>query len=607
MGELSWERRQLSLAKANDPSRLTVSDTSLYNPAMPIRLGRRVVIPLLAAALIAAMYAAGSWSNRFVYDDHEVIENQFPIRHLNDLGRVFAEPHYLNFPYYRPITRTTFALQQMSAWSRTPWAYHLVNAMLAGVAVLAVYALLRRPAFRLSWIGAIVAASWFGLHPAVSECVYPAASGRETLLPAILIILTTWAYLGRGWNWFICAMVLFVCSLLSKEQAAVLPAIFLLIDILGLGKKPHGIGAWAGKYLSIIAIFAIYFFVRHLIFHQQTLHFTLWEHPLDPLKSMLYGIQTAVAPFMALHYEPPFESWFDARLSAVSCAVLLLVMVVGAQSKHSIRHAGVFWTAWFVLLQLPTAHIVEQEAGYSERYVALAILAVPAMVMILIDAARPSKVRTAAVTAVAAWMIVAVWISFWRGSYYTDDASFSIQWENTNPNAAGAHDGVGFVAQQRKEYTTAIDEYEKSLAIEPNDATARNNLANVLSAVGDFEGASAQYEWLLNHNSAGADPVAVMTNYALLLGQEAVRRNDPKMRDTAHGLLDEVVEMRPDYARAHYILGIWNLAFGSREAAIRQFKIALQLHPDSPDVEARLRQAESSPTTSGVSVPSTRP
>ena len=597
----------MSLAKPYDQSRLNVSDAPLYNPPMPIRAARRIVIPLLAAAVIAAMYAAGSWSNRFVYDDHEVIENQFPIRHLNDLGRIFAEPHYLNFPYYRPITRTTFALQQIAAWSRTPLAYHLVNALLAAFAVLSVYALLRRPAFGLSWIAALVAATWFGLHPAVSECVYPAASGRETLLPAILIILTIWAYLGRGWGWFVAAMPLFVCSLLSKEQAAVLPAIFLLIDILALGDKPRGFSVWAGKYVSIVAIFAIYFFVRHLIFHRSTLHFTLGQHPLDPLKSILYGIQTAIAPFMALHYEPPFESWFDARLSIVSSAVVLLLIVTSAFGGKAIRRAGIFWAAWFILLQLPTAHILQQEAGYSERYVALAILAVPAMAMILIDAARPSNLRTAAATAVAVWMIVGVWISFWRGSYYTDDASFSLQWENTNPNAAGAHDGVGLVAQKQKDYATAIAEYQKALAIDPDDTTAHNNLANVLSVVGDFAGASAQYEWLLNHNSAGADPVAAMTNYGLLLGQEAVRRHDPKMSDGAHRLLEEAIATRPDYARAHYILGIWNLAFGSRDAAIRQFKIALQLHPDSPDVQAKLRAAENSPAASNVLIPSTRP
>jgi hypothetical protein len=549
----------------------------------------------LAAVLVAGLYAVGSWSNQFVYDDHEVIENQYPIHRLNDLGRIFSEPHYLNFPYYRPITRATFALQR-SFWGLDPRPYHLLNALLAGALVLAAYALLRRPAFNLTPLTAAIAATWFAVHPAISECVYPAASGRETLLPAIFIILSTWAYLGSGWRSFVFSMILFVCALLSKEQAAVLPGIFLAADLLRLTQTPRAIPALATKHAFILAIFCIYFLLRHLIFRGSTLHFTLHEHPLEPLKSILYGIQTAVAPFMALHYEPPFDSWFDARLTAISCAVLMILIAIVVYRRNVIGRAALFWLGWFILLQLPTAHLVEQEAAYSERYTALAILALPAVAMMILATAPPSRFRTAGATAVGIWMLVAGCVSYFRGAYYTDDPSFCLQWENTNPNSAGAHDGLGRIAQERREYSTAIAEYQKALAIQPTDATAHNNLANLLADAGDFAGASQHYEWLLNHQSVGEDRVATMTNYAQALGQEAYAGRDPAMRDKAHGLLDAAIQMKPDYAQAHYILGEWNEAFGSPEVAIRQYKIALNLRPDWPEVQKRLQLLAGSST-----------
>jgi tetratricopeptide (TPR) repeat protein len=86
-----------------------------------------------------------------------------------------------------------------------------------------------------------------------------------------------------------------------------------------------------------------------------------------------------------------------------------------------------------------------------------------------------------------------------------------------------------------------------------------------------------------------------MTNYAQLLGQEAFDRKDPALRDRAHGLLERAIALRPDYAQAHYILGLWNIAFGSRVAAIRQFKIALNLRPDWPEVQKELQKLQSSP------------
>ena len=412
------------------------------------------------AAAIASLYAAASWSNQFVYDDHEVIENQYPIRHLNDLGRIFREPHYLNFPYYRPLTRSTFALQ-MSEWGRNPRAYHLFNAFLAAAVMLAAYALLRRPQFTnappLFSGGAqhrgcpLLAATWFALHPAISECVYPAASGRETLLPILFIILTMWAYLGRGIASFCLAMFFFIAALLCKEQAAVLPGLFLLADLLGLTERPHSLIAWLRRYLPIASIFILYFFVRHLIFRQSTLHLTILQHPLEPLKSLLYGLQTAATPFMALRYEPPFESWFDWRLSAIACAAAIILAVMVFASGKDTRRAAIFWLGWFILLQLPTAHIVAQEAAYSERYAAAAILALPAIfAAVSLDRAIRPRLRPAIAGFAIVWTLIFARISFLRGDYYTDDASFCIQWQNTSPDAAGPYDGFGRLAQQRQ-------------------------------------------------------------------------------------------------------------------------------------------------------------
>ena len=98
-----------------------------------------------------------------------------------------------------------------------------------------------------------------------------------------------------------------------------------------------------------------------------------------------------------------------------------------------------------------------------------------------------------------------------------------------------------------------------------------------------------------------------MTNYAQLLGQEAFDRHDAAMRDRAHGLLEEAVNLRPDYAQSHYVLGLWNIAFGSREAAIRQFKIALNLRPGWEDVEKMLENMQKKPASNEASTPSTRP
>ncbi len=552
----------------------------------------RRILPLCISALITVFYAKASWPNQFIYDDHEVIEKQFPIRHLNDLLRIFREPHYLNFPYYRPLTRTTFAIQ-MNLWGQNPRPYHLFNAILAGAVMLAAYALLRRSTFNLNWLAALIASTWFALHPAFSECVYPAASGRETLLPALFILLATWAYLGKTIASFWLAIAMYVAALLCKEQAVVLPGIFLLADLLGISHHRKTAPAYIARYLLLGLILALYFLARHLIFGQSNLQIAITQHPLEPLQSFLYGIQTGIAPFMALRYEPPFNIWFDAPLCILSGAVVILIALGATLSQKTVRMTAIFWLGWFILLQLPTAHILQQEAAYSERYAALAILAFPALAAaVLTDRISQHRLRQAAIVFATLWTILLATVSFLRGNYYASDVSFCTQWLNTNPTAAGPHDGFARIAQQRHQWPTAITEYQKALTIQPNDATARNNLANLLTDAGDYAGATQQYEWLLTNNSYGSDPVATMTNYAQLLGQEAFDRKDPKLRDRAHELLEQAITMRPDYAQAHYILGEWNIAFGSRQAAIRQFKIALNLRPDWPEVREKLNALE---------------
>jgi cytochrome c-type biogenesis protein CcmH/NrfG len=575
--------------------------------------------PVLAAVAVATFYAAASWNNQFIYDDHEVIEKQYPIHRLGDLLEIFREPHYLNYPYYRPITRCTFALQK-SIWGDRPRAYHLFNALLAGAVMLGAYGLLRRPGLLLGRAGALIVALWLCVHPAMSECVYPAASGRETLLPALFILLSTWAYLGRGGGIYALAMVFFAIALLCKEQAAVLPGIFFLADVLGiqgstLARRGESVsldsfsrGARTarsperavqaprlngvtltrylfGRYLPMALLLIGYFAVRRAVFGQSTLQWTFWRHPAEPLLSLLYGLQTAVTPFMTLCYEPTLDVWFNRWMCAAALAALVILIVLVVRGDGAVRAAGLFWLGWFILLQLPTAHLLKQEAPYSERYVALAILAVPAIAGAAASRFANRSTRRAAALIGCAWVVILGRISSLRAWFYADEISFCLQWVNTNPDSANAHNGLAFIAQSRHQSTTALDEYRIALQLDPDSATAHNNLANLLAEQFNFEEAMGHYEWVLRHDPKDA---IAMVGAAQTLGVLAVARHDPALRDRAHALLERAIQLKPNYAQAHYIMGVWEEQFGSPQSAIAELEKALDLRPDWPDAQKRL-------------------
>ena len=276
--------------------------------------------------------------------------------------------------------------------------------------MLAGYALFRREPFALTPLASLLAALWFSLHPSFSESVYPAASGRETLLPAFLILLSAWAYLGSSAVEYWLAMVLFAVALLAKEQAAVLPGIFLLADLLLLPRRPHPIL----RYLPPVLLLGGYFFVRHLVFQAPTIHWDIQNHPAAPLTSLLYGLQSAVVPFMTLHYEPTMDVWLDPTLTAISLLFLVALICWIFPAEKSLKLIAAYWLGWFILTQLPTAHIFRQEAPYSERYVALALPAVAALGAVLILRIKRPLIRRSAAAIAVGWIACLAFVSCLR-------------------------------------------------------------------------------------------------------------------------------------------------------------------------------------------------
>ena len=150
------------------------------------------------------------------------------------------------------------------------------------------------------------------------------------------------------------------------------------------------------------------------------------------------------------------------------------------------------------------------------------------------------------------------------------------------------------MAQQKHNPTVAIAEYRQALQLDPESRTAHNNLANLLADRDDFPEAALHYRWLLTQNP---NDISAMTNYAQMLAQEAYAQHNEALATQARLLLQESIKERPSYAQAHFILGIWNETFGTKEAAIAEFQKALELRPDLPGVREHLAAIQSHTTS----------
>ena len=469
-------------------------------PARPAsRFDRSRLFPLFLFLVVLGLYAPSA-GNEFVYDDNEVIVNQKAPTSFGEVAGIFGERHFPNLPYYRPVTRTTLLLQK-TFHGDNPAPFHLLNATFMALAALVVYFLLRLPVFGVARTPALLGAALFALHPIASSCVYPTASGRETLLPSLWTLLSVYAYLRRGRGWRALSLVAFAGALFSKEQAVVIPALFVLADVAGITPDPPEWNPrrWIVRYLPLLPILAGYFWIRHLLFGGTEYAF---GDLTGPLISLGYAFQTIFLPSVELVYEPTLPIWLSWPRLILSCLAVagLLVLALRLESRH--RPVLLFWTGWFLVTLAPTANIIQQEAKYDERYLFLASLALIAVAAAVAShggwSGRFGRTRTA----VGLLLVGAAGlISFHRSAYFHDNLAFSRQWLWTDPQSVNAHYNLGFGLAQLGRYQEAVEAYEGALEIEPDYGYAHNNLGNALTRVGKREEAIGHFSKSLGTGS----------------------------------------------------------------------------------------------------------
>jgi tetratricopeptide (TPR) repeat protein len=540
------------------------------------RLGRSALI--VAAAL--AVYAAGL-PNAFVHDDHEVVEAQPRPREPGDLLRVFAEPHFRGLPYYRPLTRATL-LAQKGLHGDRPWAFRAVNAALAGLAGVLAWALLRSPGLAVASGPAFAAALFFALHPVASSCVYPVASGRETLLPAVVMLaaLLAWLRGRRGLAWLAAA-----AALLAKEQAVVVPALFVWADACGVAPgRPADAAAWLRRHAPAGALLGGYAALRALVLGPTPLEVAFLEAPLGPLASLAYSLQVWLAPFARTVYEPELAVWLSpVRLGLALAATLALLAV--ARRRGAPASLLTFWAGWLVLAQLPTASWLRQEAAFAERYAFLAGLALPALAATAWgDGPRDPRARRLGVAAASAAIATVAALSVLRAADHRDDATFARRWLETNPASPDAHHVLGLDLARRGEHDAAVGHLEAALAGSRGAADVHVNLAASHAALGRWNAAERELRAALALDPGHPEAHA---NLGLALA-DAGRPREAERHYRAALAAD------PRLAEAHNNLGSLLAREGRHDEAEAHLAEALRLDPGLAAARenlARLRRA----------------
>lgn len=184
----------------------------------------------LAASVVAFLVYLPSVAGGFIYDDGELILRNPSIRSLDNLGVV------LRYEPARPLLNVTWALNYAFG-GLAPWHYHLVNVLIHAGNTALLASLFLWMAERLRLAGArsvaLLGACVFGASPMAAETVAYVAS-RSSALATLLTLaglrMAVGVLDGGPRRRLAGAMGFFLLALATKEEAAALPLILILLD-----------------------------------------------------------------------------------------------------------------------------------------------------------------------------------------------------------------------------------------------------------------------------------------------------------------------------------------------------------------------------------------
>jgi protein O-mannosyl-transferase len=228
--------------------------------------------PALVAGLLAAAVAAASLHNGFALDDVYMIAENARVHSLDAPWRFLAESYWppdKGAALYRPLTVFGFALQWWLGGG-SPLLFHLVSLVLvAGVSALVATLAL---ALDMGRGAALVAGGLFAVHPVHVEAVANVV-GQGELLAALAVLSAALVYVrGRRHGALapatsLALVMLYGLGCLAKENAAVLPALLLAAEFLGLpDQSPRArLQAVTPALIGMATVAVIFWTVRSMV------------------------------------------------------------------------------------------------------------------------------------------------------------------------------------------------------------------------------------------------------------------------------------------------------------------------------------------------------
>ncbi len=527
---------------------------------------------LLIPGLLAFLLYLPSLQGRFLYDDAVNVTENRALRSGAGLGTVLRhEPA-------RPLLSLSFALNHAVSGIE-PWSYHLVNGLLHAANAMLLASLFlwiaARSGRRDARGGALFAACLFAVTPMAVETV-SYVSSRSTSLCA-LFMLASLRLAAEGIEAprprrVLLALGLFALALLTKEEAASVPGLLLLLDAFFVAR-----GDLRGVF-GRLRYHAPFLLLPLLALVARRLATGAWLPPAVLDRGVYLVTQVAAFPLYlgraALPFDPAFfrghtpSPWppDGPALLLAGIGVLLLVLAVALRRRHPLFAFAVLWMAAALAPSsslVPLREMVVDHRAYlggaGVLYALGSVSWAPGRQLFVVAllaflAARNVQYQRVVSDPVRAWEDAVTRARHsseaWRGlgEAYAAVGDARAEWALGQAVALGdsraqswANLGVYYFSKQQRD--EALFALGRAAAAAPWDARIRDNFGALLEAEGRKDEARAEFEAAVAGRPRLAQP---RVRLALLL----LEKGDA---DRARRLLDEAAGLEIDAEDARAI------------------------------------------------------
>lgn len=584
---------------------------------MPECSWRERWLPWLLLLAAAYLLYGGTFANQWTYDDTLVIVNNPDIRSLAN----FIENHNPG----RPLRELTY-LVDYRLFGLTPAGYHLQNIGWHALNAILLFLLALRcgGGRAVAWGAALL----FLVHPVNVEVVANISHRKDSLalafsLAALLCYGRFLDRLPRRWPWLAAAAAALGLALLAKQNALVLPAVFLAYEFafvppelqllarhrrLLLGLALAGMVALVGWYVHLLTDPGFAEEVRRAMIKMESYgDWRLAAYFRLVLKSWSFSLGKF---FLPLDLSPEYTfaapaGWLDPWIGTT----LLVIAGVGWLGWRSFRRRPLvfFALAWTMLFWLPTSNI----AGHVAYFAADRYLYAPGAGLCLLLAAplagltgKPALFARGVLVAVVLALVPLTWQQsrVWQSTrtLYTHvlqvnprslvglagratdllergepDRALPLFLEAVRraPTDAQVLTNIGYIYYLRGEPAVAVGYFQRAIQAKPDYLEAYNNLGSAYDDLGRGAEAVAALQKALQLNPHYEK---AYTNLGILYE----RRGDLAEAERMHR---RALAELPEYGEAHYDLGVILFREGKLAEAASEFAAAVRLMPTSAD------------------------